>query len=190
MSTQIFLYLDVHGRAIAGEGSTVGYEGEIEIESFSFDLGEESAASREKAEESYRQAVYEATRDNKPPPKKPAPAAGNTLSITKFYDKSSTNLARYLANGARFDQARLTVDHHLVSGGAKVANPAFTVTLSNGQIKDVNLSLSDSDKSAKLMETIKLSYRQIEVVYYKSSRKDRTARSANFVFTQDLDRKK
>lgn len=189
MSTQIFLYLDVHGRAIAGEGSTIGYEGEIEVESFSFDLGEESPASKDKAEESYRQAVYEATKDGKAPPKKPVQAAGNTLSITKFYDKSSTNLARYLANGARFDEARLTVDHHLISGGTKIANPAFTVTLLNGQIKDVNLSLSDSDKSAKLMETIKLSYRRIEVVYYKSSRKDRTARSANFVFSHDLDDK-
>ncbi len=189
MSTQIFLYLDVHGRAIAGEGSTAGYEGEIEIESFSFDLGEESSASKDKTEEAYRQAVYQASKDGKPPPKKPAQSAGNTLSITKFYDKSSTNLARYLANGARFDEARLTVDHHLISGGAKIANPALTVTLFNGQIKDLNLSLSDSDKSAKLMETIKLSYRKIEVVYYKSSRKDRTARSANFVFSHDLDKK-
>lgn len=186
MSTQIFLYIEVHGRGITGEGSTVGYEGEIEVESFSFDLGEESIASKEKAEEAYRQSVYEATKDGKPPPKKPAQAAGNTLSITKFYDQASTNLARYLANGARFDEARLTVDHHLISGGAKVANPAFTIHLFNGRIKEVNLSLSDSDKSAKLMETVKLSYRTIEIVYYKSSRKDRTARSTNFVFHHEL----
>ena len=188
MSTQIFLHFELQGRAIHGEASTIGYEGEIELESFNFDLGEESPAAKKKAEEAHQQAVYEAKKANKPEPKRKegsGKGAGNTLTLTKFYDKSSTNFARYLASGVRFDEARISIDHH-VAAGSKQANPAMTIHLFNGQIKGVELDLSDNDKSAKLTETIKLSYRKIEIAYYKAGATDRSQRTFGSVFTHEL----
>jgi len=186
MSTQIFLHLELQGRAIHGEASTIGYEGEIELESFNFDLGEESPAAKKKAEEAHQQAVYEAKKENKPEPKRKSSGKGNTLTFTKFYDKSSTNFARYLASGAPFDEARISIDHHVAASGRKQANPAMTIHLFNGRIKSVELDLADADKSSKLTETVKLSYRKIEIAYYKPGATDRATRVFDSVFSHEL----
>lgn len=186
MSTQIFLHFELQGRAIHGEASTIGYEGEIELESFNFDLGEESPGSKKKAEEAHQQAIYEAKKEGKPEPKRKTAGKGNTVVLTKFYDKSSTNFARYLANGLPFDEARISIDHHIAAAGRKKANPAMTIHLFNGRIKSVDLDLSDSEKSAKLTETIKLSYRKIEIVYYKTKADDRATRVFDSVFSHEL----
>jgi len=185
-SSQIFLYLEMQGRAIKGEASAAAYEDEIEIESFSFDLGKESDESKAKKAKEREDKRLAALREGKPPPEPPEDTAENTLTLSKFYDKASVNLSRYLANGARFDEARLTVDHHAAFAGSKEANPAMTVHLFNGRITNIQLSLSDSDKSAKLTEQVKLSYRKIEVVYYESKNKDRASRSASHVFSYEL----
>ena len=187
MSTQIFLHFELQGRAIHGEASTIGYEGEIELESFNLDLGDESSGSREKADDEYRQAVYAAKKDGKPEPKKPEKkedGKAKTVTLTKFYDKASTNFARYLASGSPFDEAIISIDHH-VAAGRKKANPAMTIHLLDGRITSVGLDLADSDKSAKLTETIKLSYRKLEIAYYKAGTDDRSARTFDSAFSYE-----
>lgn len=184
MSSQIFLHFELQGRAIHGEASTIGYEGEIEVESFTFELGEESPKAERKAEEDYQEAKATAKKDGKPKPKR-KDSEENTLTLTKFYDKASTNFARYLASGTHFDEALISVDHHMAAGRKK-ANPAMTILLMNGRIKSVGLDLSDSDKSSKLMETIKLSYRRIEITYFKADKDDHSSRVFDSVFEHEL----
>lgn len=186
MSTQIFLHFELQGRAIHGEATTIGYEGEIELESFNFDIGEPSEASDRKEDEAHKQAVYEAKKEGKPEPKrKRSGGKERSVTLTKFYDKLSTNFARYLASGVLFDEARISIDHH-VSAGRKKANPAMTIYLFDGRITSVELTLADSDKSAKLTETIKLSYRKIEISYFKPGADDRSTRVFDSTFSQVL----
>ena len=163
MSTQIFLYLDIQGTAIKGEATAGGYEDEIEVERFGWGMSSETgckaSASKALSNISYKR-----------------------LTITKLYDTASTNLARYLTRGARFDQAVLSIDHHVLpTGSKKKPNPSMVIELRDGFIEEVRLSMSESGKSAAINEDISLSFSKINILYFPTG-VDRDVRQAPVSF--------
>lgn len=147
MSTQIFLHIEVQGRNITGEATTSGYEGEIEVNSF--ELGMEVRGTSSQTGSTKRQLSY-----------------GN-LSITKYYDKASVNLARALERDAVFDHLRLTVDQHRIeTQQQKDQSPIMLIELFDGRIEKIDIKLNDGgDKGATIEESIEFSYRKLEVGY-------------------------
>lgn len=163
MSTQIFLHIEVQGRNIIGEATTSGYEGEIEVNSFDLNMDVEGTSSQTASVK--RQARY-----------------GN-LSVTKYYDKASVNLARSLERDALIDHLRLTVDqHHIESSQKKEQSPIMLIELFDGRIENIDVSLSDGDKGATIEETVKFSYRRLEVTYVPLD-VDRTRHQAGMTFS-------
>lgn len=163
MSTQIFLHLEIQGGQIHGEATTGGYEGEIELESFRWGLS----------------AKHSPKQDNRT--LKPV-LDYDELTITKLYDKSSINFARYLNSRAPFDVAQLIVDHHVHAAGSKKdQNPALIIDLSEGRIVSVKITISESDKGSNIKEDITLTFRKVDVLYYPTA--DRTKRAAPVMFT-------
>ncbi|MBL0718393.1 type VI secretion system tube protein Hcp [Piscinibacter sp. Jin2] len=163
MSTQIFLHIEVQGRNITGEATTLGYEGEIEVNSFDLNMDVEGTSSQTAS--SKRQARY-----------------GN-LSVTKYYDKASVNLARSLERDALIDHLRLTVDqHHIESSQKKEQSPIMLIELFDGRIENIDVRLSDGDKGATIEETVKFSYRRLEVTYVPLDL-DRTRHHAGMTFS-------
>lgn len=168
MSTQIFLRIKIQGNPIRGEATTAGYEGEIEVESFSWGMSAKNSLRVDQQTASSR-------------------ASYDRLSISKLYDKSSINLTRHMADRAIFDQVRLTVDHHqhAAGRGTKQANPVMFIDLADGYIEDVKLSMSEAGKSAMVKEDITLSFRKVDITYFPPSA-DRTKRDPAVTFNAIL----
>lgn len=163
MSTQIFLHIEVQGRNITGEATTSGYEGEIEVNSFDLDMDVEGTSSQTASAK--RQARY-----------------GN-LSVTKYYDKASVNLARSLERDALIDHLRLTVDQHRIeTHQEKEQSPIMLIELFDGRIEKIDIKLNDGDKGATIEETVEFSYRKLEISYVPLGL-DRTRRQAGMTFS-------
>ena len=148
MSTpMIYLKLYVKGKPVPGDSEMADHEGQIEIESMSWDLTAEHPGmnSSQKARTEVRPKV---------------------LKLSKFFDKSSTNLCSYMATYEPFSVATITV-LTMVLGGAKGKNlKLMTMQLSDGHIESVDVSASESGKSMAVKETVSLSFRKCKLMYY------------------------
>lgn len=162
MSTQIFLHIEIAGNQIKGEATTAGYEGEIEVESFSWGMSAKNSPRVDQQTSSSRTNY-------------------DCLSISKLYDKASINLTRYMTQRTPFDHVQLTVDQHQHAGGKKKENPVMVIDLADGFIEDVKLSMSEAGKSAMIKEDITLSFRKADITYFPAS-PDRSKRMPGVSF--------
>lgn len=148
MSTPvIFLKLEVKGKAVPGDAEMAGYEGEIEIESMSWDVTAEhpGMTSSQKARTEVRAKV---------------------LKLSKFFDKSSTNLCKHMASYELFTTATITVLTMTLGGTGGKNLKLMRMQLSDGHIESVDVSASESSKSMTVKETVTLSFRKCKLMYY------------------------
>jgi type VI secretion system secreted protein Hcp len=81
------------------------------------------------------------------------------LALTKYVDKASTVLFRYLAEGRQFTQAKLTVRQ----AGGSSATEFLVITMK--EVIVTSLSLGGSGGQDRLTETIALNFAQFQVTY-------------------------
>lgn len=153
--TSIFLKIFIDGKPVKGESQAKGYEGQIEVESFSW-----SMLSKLHPQEGSKIVKVETRLKH--------------LSFTKVYDSASGRLvtaAGILKGETRrrepVSTARFTVTSMVLSsGGSKNLSKMLEVILSDGEVEDVSLSASEGKDAISIKEEVTLSYRKSKVMYY------------------------
>ncbi|HRD83853.1 MAG TPA: type VI secretion system tube protein Hcp [Rubrivivax sp.] len=149
--TQIFLDLRISGNRILGESTIQDYEDQIEVDAFKFDL------------------KVKATSPKQGQTKLSTRVQPTELKITKLFDRSSANLARYAAQQFEFDSAKITVNQHQHTDSGAHALPMLTIELWEGVIKSVNLTMSGSGKASTLKEEISLTWKEVSFNFHSGS---------------------
>jgi len=167
----IFLKIVVDGNAIEGECASLGYEGQIEVESFSWQTEAKLTVNASTS------SGYTAKLEQK------------HLKLTKVFDKASGNLYRVAGQEPprkKFSTALLTMVTMSVEGGGK-NNKILEVLLSDGHIEEVNLNASESGKTVGLRETVTLSFTKSELRYFPLNYiTGARARTAPMTFAHDF----
>lgn len=156
--TQIFLDLRIAGNRILGEATIADYEDQIEIDSFKFQVKAKATSPKQGTKLSTR-------------------VEPSVLTLSKLFDRSSANLARYAARQTEFDHAKITVNQHQTGTGGAQAMPVLVIELWEGVVKNLSLSMSGSSGSSSLREDIELSYKEVSLDMHASTA-DRQGRRA------------
>jgi type VI protein secretion system component Hcp len=171
-TTQLYLQFTLERGSIAGEAEAGGYEGRIDIDSFTFSA---------KAKLDTLKDIEEArtVKNN---------LDFNRVTVTKVFDRASLQLARMLRGprqgapgrdrkGERFTVARISMDQQYIESyssdeSAKYANEILIVNLLDGCISDIKLRTSEAGAGAQIREDIELAFRDFEIIYYAEDRSD------------------
>jgi type VI secretion system Hcp family effector len=146
-ATMIFLKLDLDGKAVPGESTARDYEGQIEVESFSW-------AMTSKHTERDKRSL-------------PAEVRPQRLRITKVFDRATPSFARSMVNPRKkFSTARLTFTSVVLQTGEHKPKPVVELLLSDGYIEEVKLSASESGQSMAVKEDISLSFTKFKLIYH------------------------
>jgi type VI protein secretion system component Hcp len=176
-TTQIYLEITLAGGgSIEGEASAGGYEGRIDIDSFSFGV-----SAKKQAVKDAQAGQIKSNLDF------------DTVTISKVFDRASLQLAMAMADNAEesqgpdagrkrkcFSEATISVDQQYVLGerGPKYRNEVIIFSLYDGYIVSVKLRTSESGAGASIKEDIELSFHNFEITYYAEDR-DQQGRQAD-----------
>ncbi|TDP62860.1 type VI secretion system tube protein Hcp [Roseateles toxinivorans] len=160
-ATMIFLKLYVDNKLIAGEGTTEDYVGQIEIESFSWGM-------KAKHTEKGRDKVSVEVRPQE-------------VTLSKYFDKSTTNLCLFAESRKPFTTARLTFLSMVLKTSNQKPKPVMEMVFSDGYVEEVKLNASEAGKSMALKEDVSLSFRKLKVIYHPIEQR-RGARGAPTTF--------
>lgn len=142
----IYLELIVAAKPVTGAGTIVGYEGQIEIESFDWKI---DASHIEEPDGVVRTEIT---------PKR--------INLDKFFDPATPNLCKHMNVRAQYAQATIT----MLSTTLKVADnkPAriMQLILSDGYIEDISIAATESGKAIALKERVTLSYARSRLIYH------------------------
>ena len=140
------LFLDI--KSIPGESTISGFVGQIELESITWSL----KVNRKKKDTKITKEVL---------PSK--------VTVTKFYDKATSNLCQALSQRKRLIKVVLTyASVARLSDGPK-AVPIMTITLVDCYIEDSKLNAAESGKSMAVKETVQISFREITINYFPTA---------------------
>lgn len=145
-ATMIFLKLFVDGKPVLGEGTTEDYVGQIEVESFAWGM-------KAKHTEKGRDKVSVEVRPER-------------VTLSKYFDKASTNLCVYADARKPFSTARLTFLSMVLKTSKEKPKPVMEMVFSDGYIEEVKLNASESGKSMTLKEDLSLSFRKFKLIYH------------------------
>jgi len=142
----IYLQLIVGSEEVPGDGSILGYEGQIEIESFGWKV---EAKHIPKGREEYTTAVH---------PK--------SIQFVKLVDTATPNLCKHMEAKARFATATVTMLTTGWAGQGSSHQRLVQLVLSRGYIEEVHITASESGKVVALKENLTLSYEKSEIRYF------------------------
>jgi type VI protein secretion system component Hcp len=179
-TTQIYLDIKLKGgRPVKGESTAGGYEGRIDIDSFSF-----GASAKPQAVKDVRAGEIKANLDF------------DTVSIAKVFDRASLQLAMAMQDNANpsqgsdsrkricFEEATISVDQQYVEFDrtGKYRNEILIFSLYDGYIVSVKLRTSESGAGASIREDIVMSFQNFEITYYAEEldRKGKQADPSNW----------
>lgn len=154
------LFLDIDG--VKGEATTQGFENLVEIESLTWGL-----------EAKHTEKDSKLTTELRP----------QRLTLTKFFDRGSTNLYNFMSQRKLFTQAKFTFAS-VVLLPAQKAVPILEIFLDDGYVEDIRLQASESGNAMSVKETVQLSFRKFEMVYYQAEN-IRNQRSKAHIFSCD-----
>lgn len=158
--TSIFLKIYIDDRPVRGECQARGYEGQIDIESFNWAL-----VSKLHKEGDAKTSTVELRQKH--------------VKFSKVWDASSGKLlltAGKLADSGtrvktRFSTARFTFASMVLAGEAgRNLGKMMELVLSDGEVEDVSLSTSENKDSIGIKESVTLSYRKVQLLYYPLDR--------------------
>lgn len=174
-TTQIYLEITPKKGSVSGEARAGGYEGRIDIDSFSF-----SAKAKADSLDGVSAKKIEASREGK--------SLHNLdlhrVTVSKVFDKASLQLAGMLKGraiggsereGDRFELAKIAVDQQYIESyssdkSVKYANEILIVILHDGCISNISLRASEAGAGAQILEEIELAFHNFEIVYYAENR--------------------
>nr|WP_316643680.1 type VI secretion system tube protein Hcp [uncultured Roseateles sp.] len=145
-ATMIFLKLYVDNKPVLGEGTTEDYVGQIEVESFSWGM-------KAKHTDKGRDKVSVEVRPER-------------VTLSKYFDKSTTNLCVYANDRKSFNTARLTFLSMVLKTSNQKPKPVMEMVFSDGFVEEVKLNASESGKSMSLKEDLTLSFRKFKLIYH------------------------
>lgn len=140
-----YMFLDLRlegGGPLKGEARAKGYEGQIEISRFDFDIDARDAWKASSAKAGHVRIEQ------------------GPLKITKRFDSASAALLQAAREGRLVQQARISV---VARGDA--ATRVFALTVESGFIAAIDLDVSTSGGGGSLVETVNLTYRKLRLTY-------------------------
>lgn len=127
-----------------GDATLVGYEGQIELETVNWGLSI-SHSMTDKAE---------------------VKMVPQRLTLTKFMDKSSINLATMMNARKKFTLAGINFATMGPITNQSRAIPVMRLELDNGYVESIKIDASESGQSIQVKETVMLSFNRCTLKYY------------------------
>ena len=159
-TTQIYLQITMEGgTVIDGESVAGGYEGRIDIDSFTF-----NAKAKKESLKDIEKGV-KANIDFK------------TISFSKVFDRATLHLASVMqgtggAKRKKFTEAVISIDQQYVSGErvGKHRNEIVIFTMYDGYIAQVKLRNTEAGAGASIKDDVELSFHNFDFTYYAEDR--------------------
>lgn len=177
-TTQIYLQITPKKGSVFGEARAGGYEGRIDIESFSFNAKAKTdsldGVSAKKIEVSLAgKALHNLD--------------VHRVTVSKVFDQSSLQLAGMLKGrtvggsereGDRFELAKIAVDQQYIESystaeSVKYANEILILSLYDGCISNISMRASEAGAGAQILEDVELAFHDFEIVYYAENRTEK-----------------
>jgi type VI protein secretion system component Hcp len=154
-----------------GEGLLQGWQGSIELQSFSWTANYKPKTKNEpKGGGSLLGAVADAASSLIGLGGEAQFDMGQ-LEFTKRFDIASAQIHTCLDNALPVLSASITV-LNIKQGGRAIHEPGFTLVATDGLFKEASLEVHPQGNSVELVETVKLSFQSIVVTYLKRTGKD------------------
>jgi type VI protein secretion system component Hcp len=142
----IYLELIVAAKPVAGGGTTIGYEGLIDIESFDWKI--------------------DAKHIEEPGGVVRTELAPRRIGLSKFFDPATPNLCKHLDARAQFSKATITMLGTALTVADGKPAKVMQLILSDGYIEEVSITASESSKAIALREKLTLSYATSKLIYH------------------------
>jgi type VI protein secretion system component Hcp len=143
--------LTVGGKQIDGESSERNFERQIVLDSLEWDTA----------------VSHEPVLDKKDTKKVKTTPKPKRLTITKAFDRSSTNLCTFVAEHTPFSDAVITmVKSASWDKDGAIPRRMIVMTLTNGLVESVSMTASESGLAVGVREIATLSFKTIRIVYY------------------------
>jgi type VI protein secretion system component Hcp len=163
--TNIFMQVIAATGPVIGEGLKDGFQGSIELDSFTW------AMTAQKQAEFLSAGNVVASMGSLIGLSPIKSYTWAELSITKKFDVASPILHTYLDNHVLILSVSITV-LHIKPGGRTIHQPGFVLAMQNGYFTKSSLALSSSGGAAELTETMAFNGTGITISYVKSLGKD------------------
>jgi type VI protein secretion system component Hcp len=165
--SNIFMQLITGAGPVVGEGLLEGFEGSVELQSFSWGMkakknpkaGAGGLAGAAAAALSMAGVGKAVSIDMEP------------LNFTKRFDVGSSQLHFCVDNHLPVVSASITV-LHIKQQGRVIHQPGFVLVATNGYFADCSLDVRDDGNSKELVETYNLNFKNIKMMYLKTLGKD------------------
>ena len=142
----IYLELIVAAKPVTGDGTFIGYEEQIEIESFDWKI--------------------DASHIEEPAGVVRTELAPKRISLSKFFDPATPNLCTHLDARAQFSRATITMLGTALTVADSKPAKVMQLILSDGYIEEVSIQASESGKAIALRERLILSYATSKLIYH------------------------
>jgi type VI protein secretion system component Hcp len=155
-TTQIYLQIMLErGGYIEGDTEAGGYENRIDIEDFQF--------TAKAGKLSLKDLENKGVRNN---------LDISVVSISKFFDRASLQLAGVMKRRERFTEAKIAVDQQYINPdwAGKVRNEVLILYLYQGYVADIKFRTSEANAGAQIKEDIELSFHDFRIEYYAEDR--------------------
>jgi type VI protein secretion system component Hcp len=166
--TVIFLKLAYDGQQVAkGNAEASDFAEQIEIESFSW--GVKAVHKNDPDGDTSKAAGLKPT------------LTPRTVSMTKFYDKSSIKLATGASKRRHVQTATLTFATLVMSDKGQTPQKIMEMEMSDGYIESLSVSASESGKAIAVKEEFTLSFQDCRLSYYSVEGARKTATTFTYV---------
>lgn len=174
----LLLKLTRSGRdVVSGESLLFGHEGEIEVDSLSFEVGTADDRSLEDVLKSLQARDAEELEALKARRVKPLQDGRTSLTkptfksvkISKRFDSSSGALWTALRTQTKFSDAVFCSFRRVEDSDKLKTVPLLTITLKAVTVQAIDLKMADQDRMLTVSEDIVLDYEKISVAYSPKS---------------------
>jgi type VI protein secretion system component Hcp len=152
MSTPfLFLKLTVNGARINGDATEQHFERQIELQGLEWEMN----SSHEPVADARDTRKVKTT--NRP----------KRVTLTKSFDRSTTNLCTFMAQHKQFSEAVIMMVKRFA--GSEGPRTLIDVILTKGYVETVSLTASESSQSVAVRESVTLSFETLKIVYHPDS---------------------
>lgn len=149
-TTFLYLKLTVNGARIIGDSTEKHFERQIALEGMDWEFS----------------ASHEPVADSRDTRKVKTTATPKRVTLTKAFDRSTTNLCTLMAQRRPFSEAVIA----MVKGfGGDRPRTLIDVILTKGYVESVSLTASESSLSVAVKESVTLSFETLKIVYHPDS---------------------
>lgn len=150
-TTVLFLKLTVNGAAVNGDATESHFERQIELQGLEWEMN----SSHEPVADARDTRKVKTT--NRP----------KRVTLSKAFDRSTTNLCTYMAQHKQFSEAVIKMVKAFA--GDQGPRTLIDIFLTKGYVETVSLNASESSLSVAVKESVTLSFETMKIVYHPDS---------------------